>query len=115
MFRKKPGENLEVLLGLPTEDIFRKYISDSKYSKYPALCELSIDDVREADATVWAPRWTTGNIPKETVIMHQEGRRVFTWTLDVQDFIREYMTNTSIDGILTNYPALVAYEYYTKD
>jgi glycerophosphoryl diester phosphodiesterase len=36
------------------------------------------------------------------------------WTLDGAENIKEYMYNGDFDGILSNYPSLVAYYYYAK-
>ena len=43
--------------------------------------------------------------------MHAEGRRIFTWTLDVPIRVREYVEARTFDGILSNYPSLVAYNH----
>ena len=43
-----------------------------------------------------------------------EGRRAFTWTLDDPRFIEQYIREGVFDGILTNYPMAVAYQYYIQ-
>jgi glycerophosphoryl diester phosphodiesterase len=46
--------------------------------------------------------------------MHAEGRKVLSWTLDQADYIQEFIQAGHFDGILTNYPSLVAYYYYVQ-
>jgi glycerophosphoryl diester phosphodiesterase len=46
--------------------------------------------------------------------IHAQGRRAFVWTLDVPQNVFEYMNQGDFDGILSNYPSIVAYYYYAK-
>jgi glycerophosphoryl diester phosphodiesterase len=46
--------------------------------------------------------------------MQAEGRRAFVWTLDVDRYISTFVTEGEFDGILTNYPTLVAYYHYVR-
>ena len=36
------------------------------------------------------------------------GEKIFVWTLDVRDFIFDFLKSDNVDGILSNYPSLVA-------
>jgi glycerophosphoryl diester phosphodiesterase len=103
------GRAVRILIGLPDDDQVAHYLELSDQADAPALCEGSIDQVHQTDAEVWAPRWTLGLVPGETAQMHAEGRRVFTWTLDVPDYIRTYIADGDFDGMLSNYSTLVAY------
>jgi glycerophosphoryl diester phosphodiesterase len=107
-------DSLEILIGLPTKEQLDFYLATPGYEMHPALCELSLDDVRRTDAMVWAPRWTEGMLDAEVGQMHAEGRRAFVWTLDVGSFIAEFVRTSQFDGILTNYPTIVAYHHYTR-
>ncbi|MDH4070145.1 MAG: glycerophosphodiester phosphodiesterase family protein [Ignavibacteria bacterium] len=110
-----PGrDSLEILIGLPTTDQIDFYLGTTGYSTHPALCELSLNDVRRTNAGVWAPRWTEGTLDAGVSEVHAEGRRAFVWTLDVASFIREFVQTSQFDGILTNYPTIVAYYHYTR-
>jgi glycerophosphoryl diester phosphodiesterase len=80
----------------------------------PVLCELALDDVRRTGAEIWAPRWTLGTQNDAVAQMHAEGRKAFVWTLDVQAYIQQFIREGDFDGILTNYPSLVAYYYYAQ-
>ena len=46
--------------------------------------------------------------------MHAEGRKVLSWTLDHAGYIQEFIRYGNFDGLLTNYPSLVAYYYYVQ-
>jgi glycerophosphoryl diester phosphodiesterase len=52
---------------------------------------------------------------RETVqSLHARGTRAFVWTLDADEFITRFLSEGSFDGMLTNYPTLVAYYYYIQ-
>jgi hypothetical protein len=106
------GRVLNIYLGLASDEMVERF----RNGKYPAgtdvLCELSAEQVRSVDARIWAPRWTLGPMPEETSRLRMEGRKTVVWTLDQREFILPFLTDGKIDGILTNYPALVAFEYY---
>ena len=106
--------DLEIYLGIPADDIFQEFIQYPGYEDIPSLCELSIDQVRQANSQVWAPRWTQGLQTAEVQQMQAEGRKVFTWTLDDASYIEEFINQGQFDGILTNYPTIVSYYYYIK-
>jgi glycerophosphoryl diester phosphodiesterase len=108
------GRDLEIVMGLPEDDIYNAYLALPAAERPKALCELSIDQARSSNATVWAPRWTLGTQLDEVRQMHSEGRRVFTWTLDLASFIFEFFRDGEFDGFLTNYPTIVAYMYYMR-
>jgi glycerophosphoryl diester phosphodiesterase len=52
-----------------------------------------------------------GNLVQQ---MHNEGRKVFVWTLDEPSFIQDYINNGNFDGVLSNYPSLIAYYHYIR-
>lgn len=106
------GREVDVVAGLPLRPIYDAWVSTG-ISDIRALCELSPSETRSVDAAVWAPRWTLGLQLGEVEAMRAEGRRVFSWTIDVPRFIREFV-DAGYDGILSNYPTLVAYYYYTR-
>lgn len=108
------GRDLRILIGLPDEDKVNEFLALTDYRQAPALCELDPDDVRRTNAAVWAPRWTLGTQNAEVEALQAEGRRAFVWTLDVSGYIRQFVRDGRFDGILTNYPSLVAYHYYAQ-
>jgi glycerophosphoryl diester phosphodiesterase len=108
------GRQLEIVIGIPTEDILNEVLKYPGYEQLPTLCELSTDDTRKVGAEFWAPRWTQGTLDADVAAMKSEGRRVVVWTLDVQSYINQFIARGTFDGILTNYPTAVAYAYYIQ-
>jgi glycerophosphoryl diester phosphodiesterase len=47
--------------------------------------------------------------------MQSEGRKVFTWTLDDENYIEQFIKEGQFDGILTNYPTIVSYFHYIQE
>lgn len=113
-YAKGKRNKFEVLFGIPEEAVLNRYLESPFAGTVPVLCELDIDAVRKVNASVWAPRFTAG-IQSETVMrMQAEGRRVFVWTLDDEAFVRKYLEADVFDGILTNYPTMLAAIFYTR-
>jgi glycerophosphoryl diester phosphodiesterase len=108
------GRTLEIVIGLPDADILNEFFNHPEHTEALALCELGLGEVRKVKAKIWAPRWTLGTLNSEVEEMHRENVRAFVWTLDNPDFIHEFISNGNFDGILTNYPSKVAWEYYMK-
>jgi glycerophosphoryl diester phosphodiesterase len=111
---KQIGRKLEILIGIADEDIFNDYLNLPDYTNYPALCELDEDYVGRSKSQIWAPRWSLGLLNERVGAIHTRGKRVFIWTLDEPKFIKTYIDKGLFDGILSNYPFLVAYEFYTN-
>lgn len=107
--------DLKVYLGIPADDIYEKFLEQPNYEDVPSLCELSIEQVRTANALIWAPRWTQGTQTSTVQQMQSEGRKVFTWTLDDENYIEQFINEGQFDGILTNYPTIVSYFHYIKE
>lgn len=106
--------NIRIFFGIYDEDVLRAYEKSPLVGKTPILSELSVEETRRIQAGVWAPRFTLGiqqDIVKE---MQREGREVYVWTLDDESFIRQYLQADVFDGVLTNYPSLLAAIFYTQ-
>jgi glycerophosphoryl diester phosphodiesterase len=108
------GRDLKIVLGIPADDIFEEFIAQPNFQDVPSLCELTIDQVRQANSKVWAPRWTQGTQTSTVEEMQAEGRLVFTWTLDDANYIEAFINEGKFNGILTNYPTIVSYYHYIK-
>ncbi len=108
------GRDLKIVLGIPADDVFEEFIAQPNFQDVPSLCELTIDQVRQANSQVWAPRWTQGTQTANVQQMQAEGRLVFTWTLDDANYIEAFINDGEFDGILTNYPTIVSYYHYIK-
>jgi glycerophosphoryl diester phosphodiesterase len=108
------GRQLDIVIGLPGAKPVEMFLALPDYASAPALCELDLETVRQTQAQIWAPRWTQGTQDSEVALMKSEGRRVFVWTLDVPEYVRQYTITENFDGILSNYPSIVAYYHYTR-
>jgi len=108
------GKKLEILIGIPSIEIYNDFINYPNFNNYPAICELDENHVIQASANTWAPRWSLGLLDESVSAMHNNGRRCFVWTLDATELVRSFVKKGNFDGIVTNYPSIVAYEYYTS-
>ena len=108
------GRDIEILIGLPTQDKVDQFLAVPNFKDINSLCELSTDIARQTNAEVWGPRWTLGLQTPEVDAMHSEGREIITWTLDDPNWIKSFVQDGDFDGILTNYPTAVAYSYYVQ-
>ncbi|OGU63503.1 MAG: hypothetical protein A2499_02455 [Stygiobacter sp. RIFOXYC12_FULL_38_8] len=108
------GRKLEILIGLPDEVAIEEFQRQPNYNNIGSLCELEFDMVIKTNSLVWAPAWTRGPMTDEVNKVRGLGKRVFFWTLDGPEFIKVFLDEGVADGILTNYPSIVAYEYYIR-
>jgi glycerophosphoryl diester phosphodiesterase len=111
---KQKGRNLAIYIGLPEPEVVDFFKTYTNYQNIQSLCELSVEDVNNINANVWAPRWTLGLLMPEVNAMHAQNRKVYCWTLDNEDFIKKYINEGDFDGILTNYPTIVSYHHYLR-
>jgi glycerophosphoryl diester phosphodiesterase len=110
---------LSILLGISNEDLLQAYHSSkSPDDSSKILIEFNVDSAlstNNINCRVWAPRWTNGIPGADINRCHTRGIKVFVWTLDVRDFIADFLYNSSVDGILTNYPSLVSAMHYSEE
>ncbi|MEI6434261.1 MAG: glycerophosphodiester phosphodiesterase family protein [Bacteroidota bacterium] len=111
---KQKGRDLIVVVGIPSTDVLNDLMTYPGYKDIPSLCELTVDDVRTVNSMVWAPRWTLGTQNDLVQQMHNEGRLAVCWTIDQAQWIKDYINNGNFDGLLTNYPYIVAYYHYIQ-
>lgn len=106
--------DIQIVLGIPSEDKLTNLINMKDFSTIPTLCELDVSSVRRANSIYWAPRWTLGTQTSTVLELQNEGRGAFVWTMDDPAFIESFLKDGKFNGILTNYPSLVAYYHYTR-
>lgn len=111
---KQKNRDLAIYIGLPEQQVLDFFKTYPSYQTIPSLCELTVDDVTNINAKVWAPRWTLGLLTSDVNAMHAQNRKVFCWTLDNEAFIKKYVREGDFDGILTNYPTIVSYYHYLR-
>ncbi len=106
------GKELEILIGVPDNEIFNTIVNLDNYVNIPTLCELDESYLQVLNSMIWAPRWSLGLAQDRIQAIHNLGKRAFVWTLDDSKLINRYLRDTDFDGIVTNYSPVVAYEYY---
>ena len=112
---KDKGRELNIYIGLASQEAIDDFMNQPDYKDIPSLCELSTDDVSRVNARVWSPRWTQGTQNDLVAQMHSQGRLAWTWTIDNVNWIQEFISNGQFDGILTNYPFIVGYYHYIRE
>ncbi len=108
------GRDIRIVVGIPSTDVMNDLMTYPDYKAIPSLCELTVDDVHAVNAAVWAPRWTLGTQNDLVLQMHNEGRLAVCWTIDQPSWIKDYIENGIFDGLLTNFPYVVAYYHYIQ-
>lgn len=111
---REKGRDIIIVVGIPTDGALEDLMTVPDYQSVPSLCELTVDDVRKVNSIVWAPRWTLGTQNDLVQQMHDEGRLALCWTIDQPAWIENYITTGHFDGLLTNFPYVVAYYHYIQ-
>ena len=111
---KDKGRDIIILMGIPDADVLNALRVYPDYNNVPSLCELTVDDVRSVNSKVWAPRWTLGIQNDLVQEMHNEGRLAVCWTIDSPNWILNYLDQGNFDGLVTNFPYVVAYHHYIQ-
>jgi len=52
------GRDLNIYIGIPSDEILQAIIAYPQYQDLNTLCELTPENVRQIDAKAWGPRWT---------------------------------------------------------
>jgi glycerophosphoryl diester phosphodiesterase len=112
---QQKGRNILIVIGIPTTEALDDLKAYPGYQDVPSLCELTVDDVRAVNSKVWGPRWTLGTQNDLVGQMHSEGRLAVCWTIDQPAWIRDYINDGIFDGLLTNFPYVVAYYHYIQN
>ena len=115
LYAQSKNRQLSILLGLPSEEAYDRFIAFPGHQNIPSLCELDLDKAMNAGSLVFAPRWTLGILEQETAAAHAANMRVVTWTLDDPGGMNEVISRSSYDGILTNYPSMLTYQFYSQE
>ncbi len=107
------NRKLEILIGIPDDDVKNNFLKLNNYQAVPSLCE-SFSDVPDVNALVWGARWTDGTQDDDVAQLHASGKKAIVWTLDIPEFIKPFINDGHFDGVLSNYPSVNAYYYYAK-
>jgi len=111
---QQQGRDLKIYIGLPSSDVMNDFMNQPDYKNIPSLCELTLEDVSMVNALAWGPRWTEGLQPENVDAIHAQGKKAYCWTIDDIPYIQQYIDEGNFDGLLSNYPSIVAYYSYIK-
>lgn len=114
-YAQSKGRNIEILIGIPADDVLQAVKSLSGYTSIPTLCEISVDEARALNSRAYGPRWTLGTQNDLVESLQAEGRIAICWTIDIPAYINQFITEGRFDGLLTNYPSYVAYYHYIQE
>ncbi|NQW29826.1 MAG: hypothetical protein HQ472_04875 [Ignavibacteria bacterium] len=112
------NRDIRIVYGIPTQEVLDAYYQSPLYGTVETLCELGAADAIRIKAAVFGQRFTEG-VQRATVEpLRDAGMSAYVWTLDDEDFISTYLqeryTGKGLlyNGILTNYPTLLASKFY---
>jgi len=118
------GRTVTIFAGLPSQEVIDElnkqptYKSNNPAYTYsdplPTLAEESIDKVLGTNSQFFGPRFTLGLLLPDVERAHNSGIKVISWTLNSHGLIINYLVNGQFDGFITDYPAYVVYEFYTR-
>ncbi len=108
------GRDLRIIIGLPSTDKVNEWEALHDRPEATVLCELDADFALRIGADIWAPRWTLGTQNDAVDRIHAAGRLAWVWTLDDPGYVKRFITDGHFDGILTNYPSIVAFHHYAR-
>ncbi len=111
---REAGRRVEIFVGVPDEKVMQNFMRLPDYRNIPSVCELEQDSATKIAAKLWATSWTKGLQVEEVSAAHRKGMEAVAWTLDVPRKIKEFMREGRFNGIVTNRPSAVAYEYYQR-
>jgi glycerophosphoryl diester phosphodiesterase len=112
---KAKNRDIFLFFGIPNEDVFYQFVNYSNHETLPSLCELSLEKTEAINAKFFAPRWTLGILKNEADAAHAKGIKMLTWTVDAANTMKSFITQSDYDGILTNYPSILAYQFYIQE
>ena len=102
-----------IFADLPTKSVIKEYQTQPSYASLPTMCELSLQDVMDNHCQYYGPRFSEGLLLAEVEKAHSLGIQVLSWTLNDKNIISNYIQNGKFDGVISDYPAYVVYDYYT--
>ena len=111
---KAAGRRLDIVIGIPDEEVMAGFMELPGYKNIPSLCELDTAKAAQVNANIWAPSWTKGHQDEEVKAVHDKGKMALVWTVDIPDKIKEFLYEAKFDGMVTNRPTMAAYYYYAR-
>jgi glycerophosphoryl diester phosphodiesterase len=107
------GRRITIISDIPSKGVLAEYYKQPSYAGLPLMYELELDKAIELGCKYWGPRWTEGTLTEEVKRAHSLGIKVYVWTIDSEAYVESYL-NAGFDGMITDYPAYVAFHHYIK-
>lgn len=114
-YAQSKGRSIEILIGIPADDVLSAVKALPAYQTVPTLCEISVEEARALSSRAYGPRWTLGTQNELVESLQAEGRIAICWTIDIPAYINQFINQGKFDGLLTNYPSYVAYYHYIRE
>jgi glycerophosphoryl diester phosphodiesterase len=108
------GRTVHLYAALTTGDIFSAFTADPGFPDILSICELDLDFLHQANSAVWSPRFTSGFTSAQVSQMHAEGRQVIAWTVNVPTLMEQYISESHLDGLDTDFTTLLAWQWYKR-
>jgi glycerophosphoryl diester phosphodiesterase len=113
------GREVVIYADMPSTTVIGQFQAYPPYreSGLPTMCELTYQDVLDNGCTRWGPRYSRGLLLDEVAQAHAHNPRinVISWTLNDKGLIKNYIENGQFDGFISDFPAYVVYDFYTKN
>jgi glycerophosphoryl diester phosphodiesterase len=107
------NRDIVIITDIPTQAVIDEFQTQPSYHDLPTMCELSLDDVISTTSEYWGPRYSEGLMLDDVNRAHSMGIKVYCWTLNDRNIIKNYLQNGQFDGFITDYPSYVVYDFYT--
>jgi glycerophosphoryl diester phosphodiesterase len=108
------GRKVNIMIGIHGSKAMKALQEIPDHKNIPTICELDPEDASEINSRVWAPMWVKRGTKKDVLTMQEKGKKVFIWTVDKASRVKQYVTESGYDGVLSNYPSVVAFYHYTR-
>jgi glycerophosphoryl diester phosphodiesterase len=108
------GRDIQIVIGIPDQQRLSIFTTLPNYTASPSLCELTFADVAATNSVAWGTKWTSGIQSSEVSQIQGQGRKAFVWTIDDPNTVSEFISQGNFDGLLSDYPTIVAYYYYVR-
>jgi len=106
--------NVVLIADLPSAEVIDEFKNQPSYgADLPSMCEQSLQDCLDVKSQYFGPRFSLGLLTDDVAKAHSLGMKVFSWTLNDKTIIPDYIKNGNFDGFISDYPAIVVYDYYT--
>ncbi len=108
------GRNVSIMIGIHGSNAMKALQEIPEHKSIPTICELDPEDAFEINSKVWAPMWIKRGSKKDVKTIQAKGKKVFIWTVDKASRVKQYVTESGYDGVLSNYPSVVAFYHYIR-